>query len=164
MSAYVQNFVWSLDLPPFDKLVAIALADHARHDGTNAYPSQNTLARKTGLSIHTVRRSLTLLRASEVIVMTRQHNQRNSRCYVFPLPKGYTSFKDVPQIPPPALRGISRTSRRISEAPLEVSDGYPNHKELSLEPDSGFNSSTSVPMPQDFKDAKNRLKKASASL
>lgn len=40
------------------KLILLAVADHAHDDGTGAWPSQTTLAEKTGLSERTVRREL----------------------------------------------------------------------------------------------------------
>lgn len=40
---------FELDIPATEKLVLIALADHARDDGTGAYPSIETLARKASL-------------------------------------------------------------------------------------------------------------------
>jgi hypothetical protein len=39
-------------------LLLLAIADHAHPDGTNAFPSQHTLAKKTRLSVRQVRRLL----------------------------------------------------------------------------------------------------------
>lgn len=54
--------VWEMDLPPNKLLVMLALADHADHDGENIYPSQTTVAEKTGYSARSVRRILRELR------------------------------------------------------------------------------------------------------
>lgn len=54
--------VWALKTAqvsdPHAKLVLIALADHAGDDGTNAWPSQKTMAEYAGASDRTVRRKL----------------------------------------------------------------------------------------------------------
>ncbi len=50
MSAKVSGQVWELDLPPTDKLVLLALADHADHEGKNIRPGNELLCAKTGLS------------------------------------------------------------------------------------------------------------------
>jgi hypothetical protein len=42
--------VFEMDLPPMEKLVLLAMADHARDDGTGCYPSVSRLAKKTSLS------------------------------------------------------------------------------------------------------------------
>ncbi len=42
--------VFDLRIPPTEKLVLLAMADHAREDGTSCYPSINRLAKKTSLS------------------------------------------------------------------------------------------------------------------
>ena len=39
--------VFELDIPASEKLVLLAMADHARDDGTGCYPSIDLLARKT---------------------------------------------------------------------------------------------------------------------
>lgn len=42
--------VFELDVPSVEKLVLLAMADHARDDGTGCYPSMGGLARKTSQS------------------------------------------------------------------------------------------------------------------
>ena len=54
MSAKVSGKVWELDLDPVDKLVLLALADHADHEGNNVRPGNDLLCAKTGLSQPTV--------------------------------------------------------------------------------------------------------------
>ena len=56
--------VWKLDLSSPQKIVLLALADHAHHDGKSAYPSVDLLVRKTGLSRRGVQRSLRQLEES----------------------------------------------------------------------------------------------------
>jgi hypothetical protein len=152
MSIFVQRYLWPIEIPPNDKYVAIALADYANDDGTNAYPSQSTLVKKTGLSIQTVRRSLHRLRKMEIIVLSRAANQRQSRCYVFKLPPGFTTFRDIPQVPLGALRGTSEALRGTTQVPSEVPQGYPIHKESSIDTHDNSDLSASVPMPKGFRE------------
>jgi Helix-turn-helix domain len=42
--------VFELEITAMEKLVLLAMADHARDDGTGCYPSVSTLARKTSLT------------------------------------------------------------------------------------------------------------------
>ena len=56
MSIRIMAQVWELDLPPTDKLVLLAIADHASDDGTDSWPSMDTLARKASVSTRQVRR------------------------------------------------------------------------------------------------------------
>jgi Helix-turn-helix domain len=54
--------VWDLEgLPATDKLIMLAFADHANDDGGLCYPSQGSIARKTGLHVDTVQRRVAVL-------------------------------------------------------------------------------------------------------
>ena len=54
MSVKISGKVWELDIDPIDKLVLLALADHADHEGENVRPGHELLAAKTGLSEKTI--------------------------------------------------------------------------------------------------------------
>lgn len=54
MSAKISGKVWELKLDPIDKLVLLALADHADHEGNNVRPGNALLCAKTGLSERTI--------------------------------------------------------------------------------------------------------------
>ena len=56
MSVRVMSYVFDLDIPPHEKFVLLAYADHADHDGGSVYPSIATIARKTSMSERTVQR------------------------------------------------------------------------------------------------------------
>jgi DNA-binding transcriptional regulator PaaX len=71
VSFHVLNAVWKLplELPlgPTDKLVLVKLADYARDDGGNVYPSVATVARECWLSERSVRYALgRLLKAGHI--------------------------------------------------------------------------------------------------
>jgi hypothetical protein len=61
MSVTVSAWAWSVDLPPLEKYVLQALADHARKDGTSIYPSRDYLMWKTGLRERQLRRIISSL-------------------------------------------------------------------------------------------------------
>lgn len=50
MSVKVMGLVWDADLPRNQKMVLLAYADHADHDGRNVYPTVGRVAWKTGYS------------------------------------------------------------------------------------------------------------------
>lgn len=68
----IEALVWALnDAPcssPTQKLVLIALANHARPDGTSAFPAVATIARYTLLSERSIRTHLDTLQAEGLIV------------------------------------------------------------------------------------------------
>ena len=59
-------------LHPTMKLVLLCLADHARKDGTSAFPSAGTIAEQCGVDERTARRNIAALEASGLI---RRGNQ-----------------------------------------------------------------------------------------
>jgi hypothetical protein len=61
MSVKFPGKIWEMNLSFSQKLVLPALADHADHDGNNAYPGLDILAAKTRYSLRNVRRILTSL-------------------------------------------------------------------------------------------------------
>ncbi len=54
MSVKISGQVWELDLDPMDKLVLLALSDHADHEGQSVKPGNALLCAKTGLSEKTI--------------------------------------------------------------------------------------------------------------
>ena len=56
MSVKVMGWIWDMELPQDEKLVALAYADHAHHDGTNIFPAVSSVAKKTGYSPRSVQR------------------------------------------------------------------------------------------------------------
>lgn len=62
MSVEVMAWVWKHSLATgTDRIILLAIADHAGDDGTNAYPSVATLGSKCALSRRTVQRSIARL-------------------------------------------------------------------------------------------------------
>lgn len=59
MSAKISGKVWELELDPTEKLVLLALSDHADHEGNNVRPGNDLLVAKTGLSQQTISAKIT---------------------------------------------------------------------------------------------------------
>ena len=61
MSVKIMGLIWDYEIPRDEKFVLLAYADHASHDGTNIFPSVETIAKKTGYSersVQTITRKL----------------------------------------------------------------------------------------------------------
>ena len=56
MSVKVMAYVWDLELQPNKKFILLAYADHANDNGESIFPSNETVAKKTGTSVRTVQR------------------------------------------------------------------------------------------------------------
>lgn len=64
MSVKIMGVVWDANLRSTEKLVLLAYADHAQHDGTRVYPSIESIAQKTGFSERTVQNATRSLEES----------------------------------------------------------------------------------------------------
>ena len=107
MSIRLMSDVWRLDLPTVEKMVLLVIADHANDEGTQAYPSQATIAAKASISIRTVQRAVNTLCAQGYIRMFK-HAGGSADCREDRRPHLY-------QINLNALRGDTVT-RRTSDA------------------------------------------------
>jgi len=68
MSVKVMGMVWDMRLDPSLKLVLLAFADHANHEGKQIYPSIELIARKTGYSKRHTQRITAQLRDEGLLV------------------------------------------------------------------------------------------------
>ena len=71
MSIRLMSEVWRTDLPTIEKMVLLVIADHASDDGTEAWPSQATIASKASISIRTVQRAVNSLVEAEYLWMQK---------------------------------------------------------------------------------------------
>lgn len=71
MSAKIMGLVWDLKLSPAERIVLLAMADHADHDGDNIWPSIGRLAWKTDYSERQVKRIIKDLRDAGILVVTQ---------------------------------------------------------------------------------------------
>ncbi|MCI2421531.1 helix-turn-helix domain-containing protein [Saccharopolyspora sp. K220] len=80
MSLKVMNWVWEYSpAKGTELLMLLAIADNASDDGTNAYPSVNTLARKTRLDQRTVQRIVRKLAAQGHLVVEERGGREANR-------------------------------------------------------------------------------------
>lgn len=80
MSIQLMSDVWRTELPTIEKMVLLVIADHANDQGTQSYPSQQTIANKASISVRTVQRSVnTLIEKGYVRVFKGQGGSANCR-------------------------------------------------------------------------------------
>ena len=103
MSIRLMSDVWRTELPTVEKMVLLVIADHANDEGTQAYPSQATMASKASISIRTVQRAVNTLCAQGYIRMFK-HAGGSADCREDRRPHLY-------QINVAKLRGDSVTRR-----------------------------------------------------
>src|SRR5262245_46196485 len=71
LSNKISGKVWELDLDPVEKLVLLALADHADHEGNNVRPGNELLCAKTGLSERTIGKKIEKFVKAGILVTVR---------------------------------------------------------------------------------------------
>lgn len=123
MSIRVMSDVWRLKIPQSEKMVLLVIADHASDDGTNAWPSQATIAEKSSCTIRTVQRCVNNLVKSGYLRMEKGAGG-SATCRDDRRPHRYT-------INLGKLRGDKLTTRNESRGVFD--DDY----EASLETDTG---------------------------
>lgn len=112
MSGKATGEVWEFDLPTNEKLVCLALADHADHNGENVFPSQALIAWKTGFSARHVRRLIDALIAKGAVLCMAEGKEKGR-------PNTYAiDFEHAPRLAP--FREMGRTS----ESPTQVGHNY----------------------------------------
>jgi len=78
MSIKVMSWVWEQDLPPLDKIVLMAIADHADDDGY-AWPGMKRIAEKCSMEKRTVQRHVEKLQEQQLLkVESRQRTDGSS--------------------------------------------------------------------------------------
>jgi hypothetical protein len=82
MSVQASTVVWKWqELSPGEKLVALCLADHANHQGANAFPSLDTIATFTAMSRRGVQKALDRLIDGGYLELQAEHTNRKSAVY-----------------------------------------------------------------------------------
>ena len=134
MSVEVMGLAWYVGgLTAAQKVVLLALADHANDEGRHIYPGVARLTKKTSCGERTVRRALKSLRDAGVIKMVREATHHSPREYRIDVPEmqarqdtpARAAPHDLPESPPGVPESPNRTARA---APNPSS----NHHEPSL--------------------------------
>src|SRR4051812_20589063 len=79
MAIEVTKLVWKLSptmVNPAERLVLLCLSDHARHDGTNAWPAVGRIAKRTSLSRRGVQKALRRL-ADKGLILSQSGVRRS---------------------------------------------------------------------------------------
>lgn len=89
MSIQAMTWVWGLEaLDTSQAMVLLALADAANDDGFACWPSQETLARKSRMSVRSVKRHIATLRDAGLIDVETQSSTRGRRANLYRLHVG----------------------------------------------------------------------------
>lgn len=139
MSVYVMSWVWKQsDLTPGDKFLLLAIADSADDDGSNAWPTVATLARKISASESTVHRRLAKL-AEAGWIKIEKNAGGSAKVRADRRPNMYTvlmtgSQSDTPSPP----RGVTGDGHGVSSGTERgVTDDTQPVLDPSVEPPSG---------------------------
>ena len=80
MSYIVQNLAWKVEgLKPSTKFVLIALCDYANKQKFTAWPSHNSIAKRTGLSISSVQRAVKSLCDFGLLSYRNRYDERGHK-------------------------------------------------------------------------------------
>lgn len=113
------SVVWDLPIEPTQKLLLLAIADHADDAGFNAYPSIARLAERCTISERTVQRALRALEKDGWIAVQRRATRYQPTCYRVSLDGPSKAPKEVPEV-------LSEDAARGDNlAPLEPSGVTP---------------------------------------
>lgn len=129
--------VFASALPPTQRLVALALADHANDEGSSIWPSIDTLEAKTGLSRTAVKGCLRTFRALGLVVVegyrrTKAHGRVPIyRMSADRLRAGGDPWSDD--------RGREATSVGVARRPQTLQQGSRGDPKSSLEPEPSLN-------------------------
>lgn len=151
MSVAIMAQVWNLTLPPHEKLVLLAHADHANDEGI-AWPTRDRIAEKTGYSEHRIKSINRSLRKQGKLVIVEPAPGRGTAPIHMICPDGVEGGLplwegDRPQ-PPSQQKGIASDplpgNKGIVADPLPVQKGVasdprrglPTTPQPSVEPSS----------------------------
>ena len=126
MSVAASTWAWKLDLPSTEKLVALALADHANDEDFTCWPSLTHLEKKTGLNRTTVWRAID--RLVELNLIKRVGNKPSgSTIYLVQVGAQITQVHSAPRCV--AQRG--RCADHLGVGAQRTSNHKYNHQEPS---------------------------------
>jgi hypothetical protein len=122
MSVKIMSLVWELDIEHSERIILLAMADHANDDGQNCYPSNAYLAWKTGYSERSVRR---IHRALELTgIITRVAHQEGGRGFA----TEYRLNVEKGDKKSPFSNEKRRTSTTLKEDICDIKEDTGDHK------------------------------------
>jgi len=126
MSVKIMGLVWDLEIPPNEKLVLLAYADHADHAGFSIFPAVASIAKKTGYSERQVQR-ITRGLVNKGFLMSDGRGKKDTNKWRIPLYMGV--------IKPIDSRGVNMspvTSETKGVTPVEKEGVTPMSPEPSV--------------------------------
>ncbi len=142
MAIDVMNLCWYVEgLTPAQKVVLVALADHAHNDGSEARPGVELLTIKTSLGDRTVRRALKALRGLGIVKVQRESTRYLPTVYKIDLPlcqvwqnKTCRSvLSDLPESPPDLPESPVRPAALAGKPSLNHQEPSLNRESLEIE-------------------------------
>lgn len=127
--------IFNLPIPSIEKLVLLALADHARDDGTGAYPSIDLLARKSSLSRRGTQKVMRRLEQDGWIVPSKVSHGRRTTEYRILLTNrepGSLFGKNQPRTPRLPTANLETSTANVSASNREP--GSPESSGTVTEP------------------------------
>lgn len=127
--------VWDVELPCLEKMLLLALADHANDEDFTCWPSLSRLTKKSGLDRSTVKRKLSILIEKKFISRAGFHEEAGSRIYKINAEK----FTEAGVHSPPGQTAPRRTQPfcQASTAPRGGVHSATNHNITIIEPSLG---------------------------
>ena len=125
------GLVFEAVMPPTEKILLLALADHASHDGGGVYISQTLMMLKTSMGIRSIQRHLAGFIRDGILILEEPPRQHHSAHYRINLktvealtfrPANLASLAVVHDIPDPP----TGTSRGANSEPRGATGGAPN--------------------------------------
>jgi len=137
MSVKISGQVWELDLDPIDKLVLLALADHADHEGNNIRPGNDLLCAKTGLSHQTISAKFKKFIEGGLLIPTNTFGRGRNREFMISLDiaERHQYFVEKEQRKMQTRRSFTAAESCKQGAPLETERC--NLTEQKVQADSG---------------------------
>lgn len=148
MSFRLAAMVWELDLPMNEKLVMMALADHADDESFQCWPSQSHLAKKCGCSEDTVMRLVGKLAKKNLLSRARDRRPDGTlgiTRYSLKLGPPRKLPDGTPSTPQIAVHHPANTP----SATPQIAGSEPISKNLSVEP-IGVRKRPRSPIPENF--------------
>jgi len=125
MSVKVMGTVWDTDLPPNQKLVLLAYADAAEHDGTRSYPGYERLVEMTGYSRAQLHRITNLLLESGRLVQVKPGHRGQRAEYAVKVSQDETqSGGKVSHLGTESVAQLRDTSRPDPSYTTSTSNGF----------------------------------------
>jgi len=122
MSVIVMGMVWQADLPPNEKLVLLAYADHADHAGLDIYPSVELISKKTGYSTRHVQRITRMLENRGLLVLDGHGPKGTNKwkiparddSHVSPGNDTHVNREMTPKSPEPSFKPSLKTEEEVA--------------------------------------------------